>query len=78
MPRPERVIGSLIALTAQNLEELTRTRMLTEEGLAEARRTREVAEQTALTRELLQVARATLDQVREINRKTVPAGAVVP
>lgn len=35
-------------------------------------------EQAALTRELLQVARATLDQVGEINRKTVPAGAVVP
>ena len=35
-------------------------------------------EQAALTRELLQVARATLEQVREINRKTVPAGSAVP
>ncbi len=35
-------------------------------------------EQTALTRELLQVARASLERVREINRKTVPAGSALP
>ncbi len=35
-------------------------------------------EQTELTRELLQVAGATLEQVREINRKTVPAGSPLP
>ncbi len=162
MPRPERVIGSLLAavvligalillfgparglrndiaaqlatlesqqqavtlqleetrstrdLTEPNPVEVTRTRELTEEALAEARRTRELAEQTlgqaraglelaertlvaventegdvetavallreqtALTREVLQGARASLEQVREINRKTVPAGSALP
>lgn len=40
------------------------------EGVAEAMRTRELTEQLAVTRELLAVARQTLQEVRQINRKT--------
>ena len=78
-------------LAEQNFTEVTRTRQLTEEGLAEAQRTREVAEQTlaaverlegrvpdAELRELVAVARQTLQQAREINRKTGPSRPALP
>lgn len=84
--RQKQLITQQLAVTREQLALTQKQFELSQEQLAIARRQLEIAETQlkrtdetlALQRQLLAIAQATLEQAREINRKTPNAGAAAP